>query len=147
MEVKIKKVFEDAVVPTRGSAQAAGYDLYAYKPGDKDAVYIQPHTTLMVHTGVEVEIPEGYFGGIFARSGIAKNRGLLPANAVGVVDSDFRSEIMVALHNNSNEMQLVSHGERIAQLVVIPYLPVEFAEVYELSDTERGAGGFGSTGV
>lgn len=146
MEVKIKKVFEDAVVPTRGSAQAAGYDLYAYKPGDREATYIQPHCTLMIHTGIAASIPDGYFGGIFARSGIAKKKGLIPGNAVGIVDSDFNGEIMVALHNDTNEMQLVSHGERIAQLVVIPYLSVEFTEVEELDKTERGAGGFGSTG-
>ena len=147
MEVKIKKVFEDAVVPTRGSAQAAGYDLYAYKPGDKDAVYIQPHTTLMVHTGIAAAVPEGYFGAVFARSGLAKKQGLRPANAVGVCDTDYRGEIMVALHNDSNESQLIHHGDRIAQFVIIPYLPVEFSEANELDETERGSGGFCSTGA
>ena len=147
MEVKIKKVFEDAVIPTRGSAQAAGYDLYAYKPGDKEATYIQPHTTLMVHTGIAAAIPEGYFGAVFARSGLAKKQGLRPANAVGVCDTDYRGEVMVALHNDSNESQLIHHGDRIAQFVIIPYLPVEFSEVNELDETERGEGGFGSTGA
>lgn len=146
MEVKIKKVFEDAVIPTRGSAQAAGYDLYAYKPGDKEATYIQPHTTLMVHTGIAANLPEGYFGGIFARSGLASKKGLRPGNCTGIVDCDYNAEILVALHNDSNESQLIHHGDRIAQLVVIHYLPVEFTEVDELEETERGAGAFGSTG-
>jgi len=147
MEVKIKKMFEDAQIPTRGSAQAAGYDLYAYKPNDKEAVYIQPHTSMMIHTGISAAIPEGYFGAVYARSGMAKKHGLRPANCVGVVDADFRGEIMVILHNDTEESQLVKHNDRIAQLVITPYLSVEFNEVEELSNTERGSGGFGSTGT
>ena len=100
----------------------------------------------MIGTGLAVEIPEGYFGAIFARSGLASKEGLRPANCVGVVDSDYRGEVKVALHNDTNELRTVQHGERIAQLVIMPYLPVEFNLVNELTDTDRGEGGFGSTG-
>ena len=134
MKINIKKLDADAVLPTRGSSQAAGYDLYAKSSED---TVIPPHKTVMVGTGLAMEIPEGYFGAIFARSGLASKQGLRPANCVGVVDSDYRGEFMIALHNDK---------ERIAQMVVMPYLSVEFEEVEELNETERGEGGFGSTG-
>ena len=144
MRIKIKKLRESARIPTRGSAHAAGYDLYACL--ENDAV-IPAHGTAMIGTGLSVAVPEGYFGAVFARSGLASKQGLRPANCVGVCDSDYRGEYIVALHNDSEESRCVKDGERIAQLVVIPYLSVEFDEVDELDETERGAGGFGSTGA
>lgn len=143
MKIKIKKLRDGAVIPTRGSAAAAGYDLYACL--DK-AVTIAPHATAMIGTGLSVAVPEGYFGAVFARSGLACKQGLRPANCVGVCDSDYRGEYIVALHNDGETERVVESGERIAQLVVIPYLSVEFDEVSELDETERGSGGFGSTG-
>lgn len=142
MKVNIKRLSENAKLPERGSMSAAGYDLYSAE----DKTIIFPHATTMIGTGLAAEIPEGYFGAIFARSGLASKQGLRPANCVGVVDSDYRGEIKVALHNDTNIKQPVQAGERIAQLVVMPYLPVEFTEVDKLSDTVRGDGGFGSTG-
>ena len=144
MTVNIQKLNKNATVPTRGSSGAAGYDLYACL--DNDTYTIQPHTTYKVYTGIAAAIPEGYFGAIFARSGIATKKGLRPANCVGVIDSDYRGEIIVALHNDSNEFREIQNGERVAQLVIMPYLPVEFAVVDDLDETKRGAGGFGSTG-
>ena len=144
MKIQIKKLREDAILPTSGSKYAAGYDLYAVC--DEESVQICPHETKMIHTGLSAAIPEGYFGAIFARSGIAAKEGLRPANCVGVVDSDYRGEFMVALHNDSNEPRQITKGERIAQLVVMPYLAVEFEECDSLDETERGAGGFGHTG-
>lgn len=130
-------------MPTRGSASAAGYDLYAdLKTSEK----IGPGETKMIHTGLSMELPEGYFGAIFARSGLAMKEGLRPGNCVGVVDSDYRGEFMIGLHNDSAVPRVIEPGERIAQMVVMPYLPVEFEETETLSDTGRGAGGFGSTG-
>lgn len=146
MRVKIKKLSNTAMIPTRGSKYAAGYDLYANLEHE-DHIEISPHTTYKIGTGLAVEIPIGYYGAIYARSGIAVNKNLRPANAVGVLDSDYRGEIVVALHNDSNASREVRHGERIAQLVVMPYLPVDFEEVEELSETDRGSGGFGSTGA
>lgn len=143
MEIKVKKLTQTAIMPTRGSSFAAGYDLYA---DVCEEVEIEPFTTKMIGTGLSMEIPEGYFGGIFARSGLACKEGLRPANCVGVVDSDYRGEFKVALHNDTDTLRHVEKGERIAQLVVMPFLPVTFDEVDELEDTERGAGGFGSTG-
>ena len=137
------KLKPDAILPTRGSTSAAGYDLYACF--DTDEVVIQSGKTLKVGTGLAFQIPEGYFGAIFARSGLAV-KGLRPANCVGVADSDYRGEYIVALHNDSDADMVVTKGDRIAQLVVMPYLPVEFNEVENLDETERGAGGFGSTG-
>lgn len=145
MRINIKKLSETATIPTRGSRYAAGYDLYA-DLGQQQGIVIQPHSTHKIGTGLALEIPSGYFGAIFARSGIAAKRGLRPANCVGVVDADYRGEIIVALHNDTDEDQEVANGERIAQLVILPYLPFEFTEVDELKDTERGSGGFGSTG-
>ena len=146
MQVKIKKLCPEAVIPTRGSSSAAGYDLYALGPEVAKSFFIPAHQTIMVKTGLAVEIPEGYCGLVFARSGMASKRGLAPANKVGVIDSDYRGEIMVALHNHYNKDLWVSDHERIAQLVIVPYLNVDFVESEELDETERGAGGFGSTG-
>ncbi|MBQ1966208.1 MAG: dUTP diphosphatase [Clostridia bacterium] len=141
IHVAFKKLNEKAQVPTYGSLSAAGADLYAL-----EKTTLQPGQTCLVHTGIAMEIPEGYAGLIYARSGLATKRGLAPANKVGVIDADYRGEIMVALHNHSAQPQTVDAGERVAQLVVTPFLRVEFDEVSDLSDTDRGAGGFGSTG-
>lgn len=152
MKLQINKVYEDATIPTRGSDKSAGYDLYAYIKGENKSrecatsFYINPHETVMVHSGIRAAIPDGYFGAVFARSGIAKKHGLRPANCVGVIDADYRGEIMIALHNDTDVMQLVSDGDRVAQLVIIPYATVEFDEVEDLTETDRGSGGFGSTG-
>ena len=142
-KVKIKKLNEQAIVPTNGSEKAAGFDLYACV-GEK--VKIPEGCTVKIGTGVSLAIPDSYFGAIYARSGLATKSGLRPANCVGVVDSDYRGEIIVALHNDSNEVRYIENGERIAQLVITPYLPIEFYEVDELDETARGRGGFGSTG-
>ncbi len=144
MKMNIKKLSDKATVPSYGSACAAGADLYACL--DETAV-IEPGKTMLIKTGIAVEIPDGYAGLIFARSGLASKKGLAPANKVGVVDSDYRGEVMVALHNHSGETRTVEHGERIAQMVITPYIAPEFCVTDELSDTERGAGGFGSTGT
>ena len=143
MKVRIKKLNENAVIPTRGSEQAAGYDLYA---ATTEPVTILPHETVKVGTGLAIAVPDGYFGAIFARSGLAAKQGLRPANCVGVADSDYRGEYIVALHNDTDFERTISPKERIAQLVVMPYLAVEFEEKDELSETARGEGGFGSTG-
>lgn len=143
MRINIKKLTETAKLPERGSAYAAGYDLFADL---KEAVEIAPKQTLMINTGVAMEIPEGYWGGIFARSGLSTKEGLRPANCVGVVDADYRGPICVALHNDSEVVRTVTPGQKVAQMVVVPFLAVEFEEVAELSDTVRGVGGFGSTG-
>ncbi len=141
--IAVKKLDERAVLPTYGSEFAAGADLYAVADGD---ILFQPGETKLVKTGLAMEIPEGYAGLIYARSGLASKRGLAPANKVGVVDSDYRGEVMVALHNHSNTEQKISAGERIAQLVVAPFLKATFTEAEELNETARGVGGFGSTG-
>lgn len=143
--LKYKKLDSRAKEPTRGSAAAAGYDLYSL---DSDnTIEIAPHTTVKVGTGIAIALPSNTFGAIFARSGLATKQGLRPANCVGVVDSDYRGEVIVALHNDTDQIQTIASGDRIAQLVVIPYLGVQFKEVEELDDTARGDGGFGSTGV
>lgn len=143
MKIEIKKLTNSAIIPERGTHYAAGYDLFS----DIDAdLIISPHETKMIGTGLSVAIPEGYFGGIYARSGISAKEGLRPANCTGVIDSDYRGEIKVALHNDSNEERIVKPAQKIAQLVIQPFLSVEFSEVSELSETERGEGGFGSTG-
>lgn len=144
MEINIKKLTDTATLPSRGSEYAAGYDLYA---DVQEELVIKPHTTVKVGTGLAMEIPAGYFGGIFARSGLATKEGLRPANCVGVVDADYRGEIIVALHNDGDEVRTIVPQERIAQIVILPFLGVTFNEVSELSETVRGAGGFGSTGV
>lgn len=143
MKIRIKKLNENATLPTYGSEFAAGADLYNLDT----PVTVNPHETVLVHTGLSVEIPEGYAGLIYARSGLASKRGLAPANKVGVVDADYRGEVMVALHNHSEIPATVDAHERIAQLVVTPFLKVEYELADELSDTVRGEGGFGSTGT
>ncbi len=142
--VNVKLLRDGAVLPSYGSAFAAGADLVACP--DTPAVEIGIGETILIPTGLAMEIPVGYVGLIYARSGIACKRGLAPANKVGVIDSDYRGEILVALHNHSAEPQRIERGERIAQLVITPYLAVEFAEADTLEDTARGEGGFGSTG-
>ncbi len=142
MKVGISKLKPSAILPTRGSAFAAGYDLYACLDED---VTVEAGTVAKIGTGLSVEVPNGFFGGIFARSGLATKQGLRPANCVGVADSDYRGEYIVALYNDSDTAKTVHHGDRIAQLVILPYLECEFEE-RELSETERGSGGFGSTG-
>ena len=143
MNVNFVKLSKTAKTPSKGSTDSAGYDLYA---DVNDRVIILPHTTLKINTNIAVEIPNGCFGGIYARSGIATKRGLRPANCVGVIDSDYRGNIVVAVHNDSNESQIIEPDERIAQLIIQPYLNVDLKEVSSLSNTERGYGGFGSTG-
>lgn len=141
--VNIKKLNENAVIPTYGSEYAAGADLYAC---EDDKIVIMPGETKMIHTGLAMEIPQGYAGLIYARSGLATKKGLAPANKVGVVDADYRGEVMVALHNHSDKAAEVESGERIAQLVITPFLTADFICCDELDDTIRGEGGFGSTG-
>ena len=140
--IKIKKLKDNAVVPTRGSKYAAGADLYSAE----NDLYIEDRQTVMIGTGIAMEIPEGYVGLVYARSGLACKEGLAPANKVGVIDSDYRGEIKVALYNQSGQKKLVKNGERIAQIVIAPFLAPEFTEVSELDETDRGEGGFGSTG-
>ena len=142
--VNIKKLKANAALPVYSSAAAAGADLRACLEED---VIIRPGKTEMISTGLAMEVPEGYAGLIYARSGLASKRGLAPANKVGVIDSDYRGEIMVALHNHSEEAAVISHGERIAQLIITPYLTAEFTEKEVLEETERGFCGFGSTGI
>lgn len=142
-DVNIKKLNENAIIPTYGTEYAAGADLYACMD---EPVKIESGTTYFAKTGIAMEIPVGYVGLIYARSGLACKKGLAPANKVGVIDSDYRGEIMVALHNHSNEAVMIESGERIAQLVIAPYITATFNEVEELEDTVRGEGGFGSTG-
>lgn len=144
--IKFYKSKKNAVTPTRGSEEAAGYDLYACM---EDYITIDPHQTVKINTGLCMALPSGYFGAIFARSGLATKWGLRPANCVGVVDADYRGEVCVALHNDSEECRIVNPGERIAQLVLMEYNPMIFEEVEtveDLGDTSRGTGGFGSTG-
>ena len=144
MKVNIKKLNDKAVVPTYGSEFAAGADLYACLD---EEVTVAPHATVLIPTGIAMELPLGYAGLIYARSGLATKKGLAPANKVGVVDCDYRGEVKVALHNHGETPQTVAAGERIAQMVITPYLAAQFAVTDELSDTVRGAGGFGSTGT
>ena len=141
--IRVKKLRENAIVPTYGSAWAAGADLYACLEAD---VTIEPHCTVFVPTGIALEVPMNCAGLIYARSSLGAKRGLAPANKVGVIDSDYRGEVMVALHNHGLVSQTVAHGERIAQLLITPVITAEFEEAQELSDTVRGQGGFGSTG-
>ena len=144
LEVNVLKLRKGARLPSQGSEKAAGYDLYACL--DRDEVTVAPHTTVKVGTGLALALPDGCFGAVFARSGLAAKEGLRPANCVGVCDSDYRGEYIVALHNDSDLPRTVKNGDRIAQLVVLPYLPVAFCETDALDETARGAGGFGSTG-
>jgi len=144
MIIDIKKLNDKAVLPTRGSSEAAGWDLYS---NNEEVIQVEAHSTVMIGTGLAMAIPSGYFGAVFARSGLATKQGLRPANCVGVIDSDYRGEVIVALHNDSNEVRTINPKERIAQLVVMPYLSVEFNEKEALDETLRGSGGFGSTGA
>ena len=139
--VRVKKLRENAVLPSYGSDYAAGADLYAC-----NAVTVEPGATEFVQTGLALEVPAGYAGLVYARSGLACKKGLAPANKVGVIDADYRGEIMVALYNHSSQAVEIETGERVAQLVITPYLTAVFEETEELSDTVRGEGGFGSTG-
>ena len=143
MKIEIKKLRENAKIPSRGSRYAAGYDLYACI---EKSVEIMPHTTEKIGTGLSIAVPDGYFGAIFARSGLAAKEGIRPANCVGVADSDYRGEYIVALHNDTDMPRTIEPQERIAQLVIMPFLEADFEEVENLSETDRGAGGFGSTG-
>lgn len=143
LKMNFKKLNENAVTPTYGTEFSAGADLYACEGGE---VTIEPGESKLIQTGLSLEIPVGYAGLIYARSGIATKRGLAPANKVGVIDSDYRGEIMVCLFNHSKTAQTIADKERIAQLVITPFLQVEYCEKDELSDTVRGEGGFGSTG-
>ena len=142
-KINVKKLRPNAQLPTFGSADAAGADLYACLD---EAVQIAPGESAFIPTGLAMEIPKGYAGLIYARSGLACKRGLAPANKVGVIDSDYRGEVSVVLHNHGKTEQTVAPGERIAQLVITPVFTPGFTEVDELSDTERSGGGFGSTG-
>ena len=151
MDIKIKKLNPDAIIPTNGSEYAAGWDLYACED-----VVVAPGSSVFIHTGIAIEIPEGYFGAIYARSGLACKQGLRPANCVGVIDSDYRGEIQVCLHNDDLQgsafgfglvfNKKIAKGDRIAQLVIQKYEPITFKEVDELNDTSRGEDGFGSSG-
>ncbi len=143
MKVNVKKLNPHAVLPVYGSPCAAGADLYACESGE---VTIAPGETAFIHTGIALELPEGTVGLVYARSGLASKRDLAPANKVGVIDCDYRGEVIVSLHNHGKEPRTVGCGERIAQLVITPYYTAEFAEAEELSETVRGTGGFGSTG-
>lgn len=143
MKIKIKKLNPNAIIPTKGSEKSAGYDLHACinKP-----IVISPHQTVKIGSGLAIELPDNTFGAIVARSGLATKHGIRPSNCIGICDSDYRGEYIVALHNDSNISYTINPMERIAQLIVIPYLPVEFEEINELSETKRDSGGFGHSG-
>ena len=142
--MKVKKLNQNAIIPTKGSEYAAGHDLYACI---EEPITVPPHTTKKIGTGIAIAVPHGYFGAIYARSGLATKCGLRPANAVGVVDSDYRGEVIVAIHNDSEVKQTIKHGDRIAQLIISPYFVCDLTVSDDLGETERGAGGFGSTGI
>ena len=144
IEIKYTKLNNYAQEPTRGSSAAAGYDLYA---AIEEAITIPPHSTIKIGTGLAFALPDSTFAAIFARSGLATKQGLRPANCVGVCDSDYRGEYIVALHNDTNHEQVINPKDRIAQMILMPYIPMLFKEVESLDETERGEGGFGSTGV
>lgn len=142
--VPVKKLDDRANVPTYGSIDAAGADLYAVTDSP---VTIAPGQTVLIHTGIAMAIPHGFVGLVYARSGLATKQGLAPANKVGVIDADYRGELMVALHNHDIETRTVNHGDRIAQLVIAPYMTAQFVQAETLDNTRRGDGGFGSTGT
>ena len=142
--MKIKKLDSRATIPTYGTKYSAGADIYAVVD---TPIVIRPGETKMIQTGLSLEIPNGYVGLVYTRSGLASKNGIAPANKVGVIDSDYRGELMVALYNQNNSNYIIENGLRIAQLVITPYIQVEFEEVEELNSTERGQGGFGSTGL
>ena len=143
MNMMLKRLYNDSQIPTHANPYDAGWDLYAHLDEDRK---IFPGETAMIGTGIAVALPTGTFGGIFARSGLASKHGLRPANCVGVIDSEYRGEVIVALHNDSEDAYVVKDGERIAQLIVLPYVPVDIVFVDDLDSTSRGSGGFGSTG-
>ena len=143
MEVSVKKLKCNAVIPTYGSEYSAGADLYACMDAP---VIIEPGNAVLIHTGIAMAIPEGYCGLVFARSGLSVKQGLAPSNKVGVIDADYRGEIMVSLYNHSKETRTVNPGDRIAQMVITPFLKADWKESGELDETVRGHGGFGSTG-
>lgn len=153
MEVEVKKLYDSAVLPTRGSEYAAGLDLYAcgYEGNMTDgtdwSVFVNPGDKIKINTGIAIAIPDGYFGGVYARSGLACKNGLAPANKVGVIDADYRGELIVCLYNQSSVPQKIAKDDRVAQLIIQPYLPVNLKLVDELDETVRGDGGFGSTGI
>ena len=144
MKIRIKLLDERATPMTYGTEYSAGADLYNLKG---ETITVAPHATVLIHTGIAMEIPEGYVGLVLARSGLATKRGLAPSNKVGVIDADYRGEIMVSLHNHSDVPATVEGGERVAQIAIVPFLKADFVVSDELSDTVRGAGGFGSTGT
>lgn len=144
MNINVKKLNEYAKLPTRGSEQSAGYDLYA---AIKNPIVILPHETKKIGTGLAFELSDNTFAGIFARSGLATKEGLRPSNCVGVCDSDYRGEYIVAIHNDSDVLRVINPGDRIAQMILLPYILMELNEVDDLSDTNRGEGSFGSTGT
>ena len=146
MQVKIKRLYKEASLPTKGSDKAAAYDVYACITKENGELTIAPHTTVKIGTGLSMAPPEGYFVGVYARSGLSSKEGLRPANCVGVCDEDYRGEYIVALHNDSETERIVKHGDRIAQIILQKRYDMDFCEVDELDETERGAGGFGSTG-
>lgn len=148
--VEIKKLYDDSILPKKAHDTDAGYDLYAHHFIDydgKDKVFIAPHASIKVGTGVAMTAPQGYFGGIFARSGMALKRGLVPKNCVGVCDESYTNEYIVVLQNITNQVQEVSVGERIAQLIFLPYINADLLLVDELKESDRGMGGFGSSGT
>lgn len=143
LPIKIKKLNENAKLPDHGSAAAAGYDVFACID---ESIELGPHETKMISTGLSIAVPDGYWVGAFARSGLAAKQGLRPANCVGVIDSDYRGPVMIALHNDSESTKYIEPNQKIAQLIVLPFVYWDIEEVKELDETERGSGGFGSTG-
>ena len=146
MNIKVKRMSEEAKLPTRGSEKAAAYDVYACLPDENALVTIMPHQTILIGTGLRMAPPEGFYVGVYARSGLSSKEGLRPANCVGVIDEDYRGEYLVAVHNDSEVTRSVRHGDRIAQILLQKRYDMDFEEVDELDATGRGDGGFGSTG-
>ena len=143
IDVNIKKLNENAIIPTYGTEYSAGFDLYSVS---NEEITINPHETVFIKTGLAMEIPIGYGGFIFARSGLSTKKGLAPVNKVGIIDADYRGEIMVVLYNQTDEPKTIDAHERIAQMVIMPFITANFIETNELSETKRGNNGFGSTG-
>ena len=146
MNIKVKRICEEAKLPTRGSEKAAAYDVYACLPDENAPVTIMPHQTMLIGTGLRMAPPEGFYVGVYARSGLSSKEGLRPANCVGVIDEDYRGEYLVAVHNDSEVTRSVRHGDRIAQILLQKRYDMDFEEADELDTTGRGVGGFGSTG-
>lgn len=146
MNIKVKRICEEAKLPTRGSEKAAAYDVYACLPDENALVTIMPHQTMLIGTGLRMAPPEGFYVGVYARSGLSSKEGLRPANCVGVIDEDYRGEYLVAVHNDSEVTRSIRHGDRIAQILLQKRYDMDFEEVDELDATGRGEGSFGSTG-